>query len=156
RSKKQVQGETAAPAAATEDEAAKKAAEEARMKAEQQRKEADAMAKQAFTNDDIYFDFDSAVITSDAQILLRNKAAYMRSNANIAVQVEGHCDERGTEAYNMALGERRAESAKSFMVNMGIDAAKISTISYGKERPVDKGHNEAAWAKNRRAHFVIK
>jgi peptidoglycan-associated lipoprotein len=69
--------------------------------------------------------------------------------------VEGHCDERGTEAYNMALGERRAEAAKDYIVNLGIAPNRIGTISYGEERPVDPRHNEEAWAKNRRAHFVI-
>lgn len=154
--KKQTEAAAGATGAAAEDEAAKKAAEEAQRKADQLRAESDAMAKEAFINDDIYYDFDSAVVTSDAQILLRNKAAYIRTYTPASVEVEGHCDERGTEAYNMALGERRAEAAKSFLVNLGIDAAKITTISYGEEKPADQGHNEAAWAKNRRAHFVLK
>lgn len=138
------------------DEEAERAAEAARLRAEQLKAEADAMARETFVNDDIYFDFDSSVITPDAQILLRSKAAFMRNYPDTTVEVEGHCDERGTEAYNMALGERRAESAKSFLVNLGIDPLKIYTISYGEERPIDPDHNEAAWSRNRRGHFVIK
>lgn len=158
--KKQVESTPEEPAvqepASQVDEDAERAAEEARMKAQRMRDEADAMAREAFVNEDIYFDFDSAVVTPDAQILLRSKAAFMRNFPDAMVEIEGHCDERGTDAYNMALGERRAEAAKSFMVNMGIDAGKISTISYGEERPIDPGHNEAAWSKNRRGHFVLK
>jgi peptidoglycan-associated lipoprotein len=71
------------------------------------------------------------------------------------VTIEGHCDERGTNAYNMALGQRRADAAKDFLVNLGVDATRLTTISYGEEQPVDYGHNEEAWAKNRRDHFVL-
>jgi peptidoglycan-associated lipoprotein len=72
------------------------------------------------------------------------------------ITIEGHCDERGTKAYNLALGEKRANAAKDYLVAMGVNASRISTVSYGKERPFDSGHSEAAWAKNRRAHFVVK
>ena len=78
----------------------------------------------------------------------------MNQNPSVRVQIEGHCDERGTEEYNLALGERRANAAKQYLTTAGISAGRLSTISYG-ERPLDPGHNEAAWAKNRRDHFVI-
>jgi len=136
------------------------AAEKARLEAERlQAEEAErAMmaARQAFTSEDIYFEFDSSALLPMAQETLSNKADYMMHNPGQNVVIEGHCDERGTAAYNLALGERRADSAKAFMVNLGVDAAQISTISYGEERPVDMGHNEEAWAKNRRAHFEVQ
>ena len=132
------------------------AAEKARM--EQERLAAEEAARQAmmaFSEEDIQFEFDSSALMPEAQDILVRKADYMRANPNITVTVEGHCDERGTEAYNMALGERRAQAAKEFLSNLGIGANRLSIISYGEERPVDPGKNEAAWAKNRRAHLVI-
>jgi peptidoglycan-associated lipoprotein len=81
--------------------------------------------------------------------------AFLNANGSVRVQVEGHCDERGTNAYNMVLGERRATAAKQYVTTAGVSAGRVSTISYGEERPLDPGHNEAAWAKNRRAHFVV-
>jgi peptidoglycan-associated lipoprotein len=115
-----------------------------------------AMAKNRFLSENIYFDFDKSVLSDQAQELLKEKAMWMRANPDASVVVEGHCDERGTNAYNLALGERRAESAKTFLVNLGISGARMTTISYGEERPLDMGHNEEAWAKNRRATFVIE
>lgn len=115
-----------------------------------------AMAKNRFLSENIYFDFDKSVLSYQAQELLKEKAMWMRANPDASVVVEGHCDERGTNAYNLALGERRAESAKTFLVNLGISGARMTTISYGEERPLDMGHNEEAWAKNRRATFVIE
>jgi peptidoglycan-associated lipoprotein len=109
-----------------------------------------------FVNKDIYFDYDKAVLTSAAQAVLKKKAAFLRKNPNVNVTVEGHCDERGTNEYNLALGERRARSAKTFLVDMGIAAKRLSTISYGEERPLVPGHDEPAWRKNRRGHFLIK
>lgn len=114
------------------------------------------MAKNRFLNENIYFDFDKSVLSYQAQELLKEKAMWMRANPDASVVIEGHCDERGTNAYNLALGERRAESAKTFMVNLGISGARMTTISYGEERPVDMANNEEAWAKNRRATFVIE
>jgi peptidoglycan-associated lipoprotein len=113
-------------------------------------------ARQKFMTQDVNFAFDSAVLDATAQAILKDKAAWLKSNTDAATTIEGHCDERGTVAYNIALGERRAEAAKAFLVNLGIPAAKMTTISYGKEKPLDPGHNEQAWAKNRRAHFVLK
>lgn len=105
--------------------------------------------------EDIYFAFDRANLSPMAQENLRRKAEWLRANPDATVTIEGHCDERGTNEYNLALGDRRAESAKSFLVDLGISAKRLATISYGEERPVDPRHNEEAWAKNRRAHFVV-
>ena len=114
------------------------------------------MVSQEIMNDDIYFDFDSAVLKYKAKDSLVNKAEWLRMNPNASVIIEGHCDERGTSAYNIALGDRRAQSAMDFFLDMGIDIHQLSTISYGEERPVDIAHSEEAWALNRRAHFVIE
>lgn len=105
---------------------------------------------------DIYFDFDKSNIRPDAREVLKANADYFLKNSSAAVVIEGHCDERGTAEYNMALGQRRAEEAKKYLVNLGVKESKMKTVSYGKERPVDPGHDEAAWAKNRRDHFVVK
>jgi peptidoglycan-associated lipoprotein len=112
-------------------------------------------AFQEFQNQDIYFDFDKYDLRTDARTTLDRKASFLNQNSSVRVQIEGHCDERGTEEYNLALGERRANAAKQYLTTAGISAGRLSTISYGKERPLDPGHNEAAWAKNRRDHFVI-
>ena len=104
---------------------------------------------------DIHFDFDKYDIRpGDAEILKEN-ATLLTKYPKVKIQIEGHCDERGTVEYNLALGERRANSAKKYLISLGIAADRISAISYGKERPLDPGHNEEAWAKNRRAHPVI-
>lgn len=110
---------------------------------------------QAFENQDIYFDYDSFSLTAPATKVLEEKMAFLKRYPKVKVIVEGHCDERGTTEYNLALGERRANSAYQFIVNSGLQGAKISHISYGKERPLATGHDEASWAKNRRAHFVL-
>lgn len=112
-------------------------------------------AMQEFQNQDITFDFDQYDLRPDARAILDRKVAFLNENGSVRVQIEGHCDERGTSAYNMVLGERRANAAKQYVTTAGVNAARMSTISYGKERPLDPGHNEAAWARNRRAHFVI-
>jgi peptidoglycan-associated lipoprotein len=141
--------------AAAEAEAAEKARLEAeRIKAEEEER-ARMAAKMAFTDEDVYFEFDSAALLPAAQDLLSQKAAYVLTLPDASVTIEGHCDERGTDAYNMALGERRAEAAKSFLVNLGVNPSQINTISYGEENPVDPGSNEEAWARNRRAHFML-
>jgi len=104
---------------------------------------------------DIHFDFDKYdVRPMDAEILMEN-AALLKKRPSMKVQIEGYCDERGTEEYNLALGERRANSTKKSLVSLGISPDRISTISYGEERPLDPKHNEEAWARNRRAHTII-
>ncbi len=105
--------------------------------------------------EDIYYEFDKSTLTPTAQDNLLRKAEWLRENPNATVTSEGHCDERGTNEYNLALGDRRAESAKAFLTDLGIDASRLTTISYGEERPVDPRSDEEAWAKNRRAHFVV-
>jgi peptidoglycan-associated lipoprotein len=145
----------AAEKARLEEEARQRALEEARLKDEASKREALA-ARNKFMNENVHYAFDSSVLDSTAQSILKTKADWMKKNPNAPVIIEGHCDERGTVAYNLALGERRAEAAKAYLVNLGIPAAGMSTISYGKERPVDPGKTEEAYAKNRRAHFVIK
>lgn len=102
----------------------------------------------------IYFDFDRYNLLDDAKDGLRKNIELMKKEADLKITVEGHCDERGTVEYNLALGERRAKSARDYMVSMGIKGDRISTISYGKERPKMMGHDEESWAKNRRDEFV--
>lgn len=105
---------------------------------------------------DIQFDFDRSDLTTSAEEQMKANAAWLAANPGRGAIVEGHCDERGTSEYNMALGERRANMAKDYLVRLGVDPARLETVSYGEERPVDPGHTEAAWAKNRRVHFVEK
>jgi peptidoglycan-associated lipoprotein len=140
--------------AAEEDLKKEQAAAEAAKAEEMER--AKMAAKQMFMNEDIYFDFDSSVLLPMAREVLNRKAEWLRANPDTSIIIEGHCDERGTNAYNIALGDRRAESAKAYLVDLGIDEVVFTTISYGEERPVDPGHNEEAWAKNRRTHFVVE
>ena len=104
---------------------------------------------------DIYFDFDKYDIRPQDTAILKENAALLAKSPTVKVQIEGHCDERGTIEYNLALGERRANSTKKYLVSLGVSDGRISAISYGKERPLDPGHNEQAWAKNRRAHIIV-
>jgi len=106
--------------------------------------------------EDAFFDFDAAEIRNDAKDALTNNGRYLQGHGGSNVVIEGHCDERGSVEYNLALGERRARAAKDFLVSYGVPATRLTTISYGKERPFDAGHDESAWAKNRRAHFISK
>ncbi len=101
----------------------------------------------------VYFDFDSARVKPSEVSKIEAVANWMKSNSSAKLVVEGHCDERGTAEYNRALGERRAGAAREELVRMGVDAERITTISYGKDRPADPGHGEASWAKNRRCEF---
>ena len=103
----------------------------------------------------VYFDFDSAKIRPSEVSKLEAVASRLKSNPNTKLVVEGHCDERGTAEYNRALGERRAQAAREKLVALGVDASRITTISYGKDKPADPGHDEAAWAKNRRCEFAV-
>jgi peptidoglycan-associated lipoprotein len=104
---------------------------------------------------DVFFDFDKDDIRPDQRDALAADADWLKKNPTIKITIEGHCDERGTRQYNMALGDRRAHSAREYLVSLGVDGGRIQTISYGKDRPFDPGHDESAWSKNRRAHFVI-
>jgi peptidoglycan-associated lipoprotein len=104
---------------------------------------------------DIHFDFDRYEIRPEDAEILKENAALLTKHPDANIQIEGHCDERGTIEYNLALGERRANSTRAFLISQGISTTRISTISYGEERPLDPRHTEEAWAKNRRCHFVI-
>ena len=103
----------------------------------------------------IYFDFDKYNLLPEAETVLNYNGKIMRENPSVRIQIEGHCDERGTIEYNLALGEKRAQAARDYLGNYGISSSRISIISYGEERPVDDGHDEEAWAKNRRDEFII-
>ena len=105
---------------------------------------------------DVNFDFDRYDLSTGARDILKSHAAWLKANSLARVQIEGHCDERGTGEYNLALGAKRAESVKRYLIDLGISASTLSTISYGEELPLCKEQNEACWAKNRRAHFVVK
>jgi peptidoglycan-associated lipoprotein len=104
---------------------------------------------------DVFFEFDKSRLTDEGKQALAENARQLKEGSSMAIIIEGHCDERGTNAYNLALGEKRANTAKEYLVSLGVDAGRMQTISYGEERPFDQGHNEAAWSKNRRAHFAV-
>jgi len=133
--------------------------EEQMKKEEQIKKEEQEQAVEAkkdFAIQDIYFEFDSSKLTSMAKAVLKEKAGWLEKNSSTYVIIEGHCDERGTTEYNLALGERRANAAKSYLKNLAISTSRLNTISYGEERPIDSDKNESAYQKNRRVHFVIE
>jgi peptidoglycan-associated lipoprotein len=147
------------------EEAAKAEAEVAKEKATKEQFEKSLVAAktpgiegQVFESSllkDIHFDFDRYDIRPIDAAILKENAALLNKFTNIKIQIEGHCDERGTVEYNLALGERRATSAKNYLVSLGVASVRISTISYGEEKPLDPIHNEEAWAKNRRAHTLV-
>ena len=157
-------------AAAAQSEAAAKEEADRKLAAEQaaaQQKEGvkelalkrDAAAaataeKEQTAFEDIYFVFDKSTIESEAREILKRLASLLDSNKNYSLVIEGHCDERGTVEYNLALGQRRADAAMKYLVDLGLDKESIKTITYGKERPLNPGQDEEAWAKNRRAHFL--
>jgi peptidoglycan-associated lipoprotein len=163
------QGTTMSDPRLSEDEAARRAREAAiaerersvveesmrRRFAEQSRTGAGGMSQEDFVNQDVLFAFDSFTLSNEAKAILEKKATWLAENPQIKVQVEGHADERGTTDYNLALGERRAHAAKQYLTALGINGARLSTISYGEEVPVDPRPTEEAWTRNRRAHFVI-
>jgi len=113
-------------------------------------------ARERFESDDIYFEYDSTALLPEAQSLLMEKSEWLRNNSQMSIVIEGHTDERGTVEYNLALGDRRAESVRAFLMELGVDTSRIRTVSYGEENPKNPGHDEVAWAKNRRAHFYIE
>lgn len=102
----------------------------------------------------IHFDYDKSSLSSDAKSKLKGNAEWIKSNGSVTVQIEGHCDARGTIEYNLALGERRAQAVRSYLIGLGVPASRLNIISYGEERPLAKGDSEADYAKNRRANFV--
>jgi peptidoglycan-associated lipoprotein len=104
----------------------------------------------------VYFEFDRYDLRDDARATLGANGKGLQDNASVNITIEGHCDERGTTEYNLALGEKRAKAAYDYLVSYGIPASRMSTVSYGEERPADPGHDEMAWAKNRRAEFVVR
>lgn len=146
--------------------AEEKAAEERRL-AEQRAAEEKARAEaeaarrllqqqiSAFESEKIYFDYDRAELKPDAQATLEKKARFLEDNPSYSVTIEGHCDERGTNEYNLALGERRADAAKKYLSSLGISTGRITTVSYGEEKPVSTGHDESSWSKNRRDEFKL-
>ncbi len=103
----------------------------------------------------VYFGFNSAVLQGAAKASLDNNAQFLKDNPSVEVQIEGHADERGSVQYNIALGDKRAKAVKRYLMNMGVESSRISTISYGKERPIAFGHDESAWGQNRRGNFVV-
>ena len=104
----------------------------------------------------VYFDYDDSALRPDAKDGLRRNAEYLRSVANAKVELQGNCDDRGTEEYNLALGKRRAESAKQYLADLGISPQRLTTVSFGEENPASPGEGEAAWAKNRRVDFILR
>jgi len=111
--------------------------------------------REKFAADTVYFDFDSATIKKSEESKLQEIANYFKSNSSDALTIEGNCDERGTEKYNLSLGDRRALAAREYLAQLGVDPARIHTVTYGASRPVDPGHNESAWKKNRRDDFIL-
>jgi len=143
----------AAEKAAAEEAARRAAAEEAaRRAAEMEAPKPEALLSEL---DRIHFDFDQYVLTPEAQAILAANAAYLKAHPEISVRVEGYCDERGSDEYNLALGERRALAAKNYLQTLGVVSGRIDTISYGEEKPLDPASTEEAWAKNRRDEFKI-
>jgi len=159
--RERAEAEARARREAAERERAEAEARARREAAERERAEAEARANQlrqeinAFETERIYFDFDKSELKPAAQETLTKKAAWLRAHPNYNVNIEGHCDERGTNEYNLALGERRADAAENFLIALGVSRDRISTVSYGEERPADTGHNESAWSKNRRDEFGL-
>lgn len=155
----QGQGETDAERAARLEAERQARLEAERIEAQQledQRQASIVEAKSRFLNQNILFDYDSAELTDQAKELLREKADWLQANPSDTVEIEGHCDERGTTVYNLALGERRAKAARNYLVDLGVSASRLGTVSYGEEKPLDPAPTEAAYRINRRAQFVIR
>jgi len=108
-----------------------------------------------FKSDTVYFAYDSSAIKSSEQSKIANVANHLKSNPSNAVEVDGHCDERGTDEYNRALGEKRALAIREALIALGVDSMKVTTVSFGRDKPIDTGHSEASHAKNRRGEFIL-
>lgn len=117
--------------------------------------DAGAVSQDEISQTVVYFAFDEYTLTPTAQDALNKLSDFMKASSSAVVQIEGHCDERGSIEYNLALGERRAQSVKNYLVQLGIDPARLPTISYGEEKPISSGSGESAWSQNRRAAFVV-
>jgi peptidoglycan-associated lipoprotein len=130
-------------------------AEQDRLLKEQQLKDAAYAARSLFVNQYVYFDYDKYDITGSGMIVLRSKAEYMKNNPGITIEIQGHCDERGSTDYNLALGDRRAYAVAKQLESLGVSKSRMETISYGEEKPLEIDHSEDAWAMNRRAQIVI-
>ena len=148
-------------AAQAEEMARQRELERQRAREMQQLQEAAAQrellaARNRFLYEDVYFAFNRADLLAEAQDVISRKLLWLLDNPDVIVIVEGHCDERGSNEFNMLLGEKRAGNVKTFLIGLGINRERIVTLSFGKELPVDPGHNEEAWAKNRRVHFRIQ
>ena len=166
----QPQEKQVAPEQKGESDAEKAAKEKALREAElreQERQRAEQAARQKSEQESaaekvgaglefIYFDYDQYAIKPEARSTLNKIADKMKAAPGLTILIEGNCDERGTVEYNIALGERRANAAMKYLTDLGINMSRISTLSNGKEKPVDPGHDEAAWGKNRNAHFLMK
>lgn len=113
------------------------------------------IVKEEFKDENIYFAFDSSDLSDQARLILNSNAEYLRKHSSLTATVEGHCDDRGSEEYNIALGKRRAESVKKFLIDLGISTDRLVTISYGENKPIAAGQDETSWAKNRRAQVVV-
>jgi len=139
-----------------EESLREKALREKALQEEAARREAAAReaASKTVSLEPVFFDFDQWSIREDQKEVMAKNSQWLKSNPNVKVRLEGHCDERGTAEYNLALGQKRAEGVKSFLEGLGISSQRMATISYGEERPLDPGHNEEAWAKNRRVDIV--
>ena len=153
--------ESAAAQQSAEEAAAAREAKLAQMsEADRQRQEAAMMAEEAkmraFVDEHVHFDFDKYDLKPKAMMILDEKAAYLREHPEVRVLIEGHCDERGTNEYNLALGDRRANSAKNYLVRSGVAESRITTISYGEEQPLCTEHAESCWWRNRRAQFQVR
>jgi peptidoglycan-associated lipoprotein len=152
------EGEPGKPAISEEELARQKREEEERAKQEaleRARKLREQERLKTFLTEYVHFDFDKFNIRDSEKPILERAKQWMMDNPTAKVLIEGHCDERGTTEYNLALGERRANAVKQYLILLGVDSNRLSTISYGEEKPIDPGHNEEAWAKNRRAQFVV-
>ena len=141
----------AAKAEADAEAAAARAKAEAEAEAARERQQ----AMDAVTSEKVYFDYDSSELTPASQEILTKKAEWLKENGDYKLKIEGNCDERGSTEYNLALGARRAEAAAKFISALGVSSDRLTTVSYGEEKPIALGHNEAAWAQNRRDEFVL-
>lgn len=159
---KEAADKVAVDKAAQEAEAAKARAAKAKQEQEdrirRERDRAAMMVKQemaAVESEKVYFDYDSSELTPDSREALTKKATWLKANMSYKIKIEGHCDDRGSTEYNLALGERRAESAFKFLGALGVASSRITTVTYGEEKPAETGKNETAWSQNRRDEFIL-